>query len=77
MQCGKLSVSLEEIGALGKVLVIQVSNNDGNFFNVSTATGMIDEGLLTLRVSRNTALLLSRLIEDEFDNVPMVSHENH
>lgn len=77
MQVGKLSVSLEEVGELGKVFVIQVSNNSGMFFDVATAGGKIQDGMLTLRVSKDTALLLSRLIEDELDTTPEVSDETH
>jgi len=69
MMVGKLSVMLEKHPTLGEIFVIRANGNNAYVFDISG-----DQ--MVLRVTKDTALLLSQLIDEELNHQER-SNETH
>lgn len=62
-----ISIMLEDHETLGRIFVLRVNNNDAAVFDVKNLDGVIDEGQLTVRISKETAMAIVQYIDDSMD----------
>lgn len=60
-------VMLEDHPELGKIFVLRVNNNGACVFDVQTKDGVVEDGQLTLRLSKETALAMVQYVDDTMD----------